>query len=67
MQTHTEMASPASLIGSFRRFGAFGPAYEITGVAGEDRQKGVLLDIRVLDSGEELAYPYQKALDDPEA
>ena len=67
MQLHTDNISPALLVGTFRRFGALGPAYEILGVGNEDKQKGILLNVRVLDSGEELAYPYRQAVDDPEA
>jgi len=67
MRTHTEALSPASLVGTFRQFGAFGPAYEVLGVAGEDKQKGVILNVRVVDTGEDVKYPYNNAIDDPAA
>lgn len=56
-------ASAHTMIGSFRRFGAYGPAYEIIGAA-EDEQ---WLDVRVVDTGESLHYPRRDALADPEA
>jgi hypothetical protein len=64
--TQTAVSSD-TLIGTFRRFGAFGPAYEVTGLAGKDAEKGLLLNVRVLDTGEDVQYPYSNALDDPEA
>ena len=56
---------PASLIGSFRRFGLYGPIYEITAVAEVSQAEGLLMHIRVLESGEELDYPLADILDDP--
>ncbi len=54
-------------IGRFRRFGAVGPAYQITDVIGERPDGDVLLRIRVLESGEEAEYRLSQAKDDPEA
>ena len=69
MQTYLEStALPNALIGSFRRFGAYGPAYEIVGLdASEKDANKILLNVRVLDSGENIRYPYRDALKDPEA
>jgi len=57
-----------SLVGTFRRFGLNGPAYEIEGVGtvspdGSD----VLLQIRVLTSQEKIDYPFKQAVRDPQA
>ena len=58
--------APADLVGAFRRFGPWGPVYQIVGLApshgGEAR-----LRIRVVESGEEADYSYAAALADPEA
>jgi hypothetical protein len=51
----------------FRRFGPFGPAYEILDVAGELPGGDRLLRIRILESGEEAEYRLSHAIQDPEA
>jgi hypothetical protein len=50
------------LVGTFRTFGSEGPAYEVTATAGP-----IKVHVRVLESGEELDYPVERALTDPEA
>lgn len=61
MNLDPRFPSPARLQGTFRRFGAYGPVYEILGAAtGPDQ-----LRIRVVESGEELAYGYLEVLQDP--
>ncbi len=57
-----------SLVGTFRRFGSSGPAYEISGV-GKVTPDGrdVLLHIRVLTSDEKIDYPFMQAIHDPQA
>jgi hypothetical protein len=50
------------LVGSFRTFGAEGPAYQVLEKCGEDAVR-----VRVLETGEELDYPARQALADPEA
>jgi hypothetical protein len=54
----------AQLIGSFRRFGPTGPAYEILGIASHESPEGVLLRVGVVTTGERLDYPLVHALDD---
>ena len=60
--THTEPT-----IGNFRQFGAYGPVYQVMGMLREDAIKGKLLRVRVVETGEELDYPYRDAINDPEA
>jgi hypothetical protein len=56
---------PQPLIGTWRRFGAYGPVYEILS-EGEDRPKGgKAMKVRVIKSGEELDYTLADILDDP--
>jgi hypothetical protein len=52
-----------ALIGSFRSFGISGPVYEVIGLAPVNGE----VKIRVVESGEELAYPVAELLDDPVA
>ena len=67
-QAHTDdgnMPHPANLIGTWRRFGAVGPVYEIIGsgdeLPGGDRR----MRVRVVETGEELDYRHAEILDDP--
>jgi hypothetical protein len=57
-----EKQADYDLVGSIRRFGPHGVAYEVIKVD-DDR----FATIRVIDSGETLEYPIQKALADPAA
>ncbi len=59
------LPQPAGLIGTWRRFGALGPAYEII-AAGRDLPDGDrLMRVRVAETGEEVDYPLSGILDDP--
>lgn len=59
------LPNPDRLVGTWRRFGAAGPVYEIiaagVGLAGGDR----LMRVRVVESDEELDYRFSEILDDP--
>ena len=59
------MVDMGVLVGSFRRFGLFGPAYEVLGPgtpsgSGEQRMR-----IRLIESGEEADYRVEDILTDP--
>ena len=55
------LASTADeLVGTFRTFGAEGPVYQVL-----RKLEGGRLRVRVVESGEELDYSAQQALDDP--
>jgi Family of unknown function (DUF5397) len=57
--------NPEDLIGTCRRFGAYGPAYEIL-EEGLSFDEGVKrMKIRVIETGESLDYPLSEILDDP--
>jgi hypothetical protein len=56
---------PASLVGTWRRFGAVGPVYEIIGTGGELPGGDQVMRIRVVETGEELDYRLAEILDDP--
>ena len=59
-QSKFESAANASFIGQVRRFGAFGPAYEVVGVA-----SATAVAITVVESGERLTYAIADLLADP--
>jgi hypothetical protein len=59
------MIQPEQLVGTWRRFGPIGPAYEIV-EAGRPLPDGDrMMRVRVLESGEELDYKLTEILDDP--
>lgn len=59
------MPEPQALVGTCRRFGPFGPAYEIFGVGAEEPLGDRWMKIRVLESGELVDYRFSDILDDP--
>lgn len=50
------------LVHTFRTFGEYGPLYEVVSKVNESE-----VHIRVVESGEELDYSVEHALNDPEA
>jgi hypothetical protein len=61
----TLMPQPAALVGTWRRFGAVGPVYEIIDAGRELPGGDRLMRIRVVETGEELDYRLAEILDDP--
>ncbi len=59
------MPVPANLVGTWRRFGAVGPVYEIIRAGDELPGGDCLMRIRVVESGEEIDYRLTEILDDP--
>ena len=63
-----EMTPPPDqqgLIGTWRRFGVVGPVYEILGFDHRGVDGNWIMQIRVLESGEDLAYKLADVLADP--
>jgi hypothetical protein len=52
-------------VGTWHRFGALGPAYEIVAIGEEPPDSDRMMHIRVAETGEELEYPLSAILDDP--
>ena len=61
----TPRAHPDGLVGTWRRFGAVGPVYEIIATGQELPGGDRLMRVRVVESGEELDYRLAEILDDP--
>ncbi len=53
------------LVGTWRRFGALGPVYEIIGEGRPLADGDRLMRIRVVESGEEVDYKLTAILEDP--
>lgn len=51
--------------GCWRRFGQLGPVYEVLGKEGDLPDGDAMMRVRVLETGEELAYQLTKINDDP--
>lgn len=67
MHARDLVPEPAQLVGSYRRFGDFGPVYEIRGVAAELPDGDVLLRLRLPETNEEADLRYTLVLQHPEA
>jgi Family of unknown function (DUF5397) len=61
MQTQIE---PQALIGTWRRFGAIGPAYEIVSIGNELPNGDRAVKIRLAETGEEVNYTFNRLIDD---
>lgn len=59
--------SPAELVGSYRRFGDFGPVYEVRRVEAELPDGDTLLHLLLPETSEEVDVPYSIVLRHPEA
>lgn len=57
----TETRTAADLVGTFRTFGEYGPAYQVVSTV-----NGQKVHVVVVQTGEELDYPTAEALNDPE-
>jgi Family of unknown function (DUF5397) len=67
-EPHTKtsmLPEPQSLVGTWRRFGAAGPVYEIIGLGNELPDHDRMMRVRVVESGEEVDYRFTDILDDP--
>jgi hypothetical protein len=60
------LPGPQDLVGTFRRFGPFGPAYKITGVLEVLKDGEALLQAEVVETGEKIQRRYSFTLQDPE-
>ncbi len=56
---------PEDMVGTWRRFGAAGPVYEIIGLGRRPSADEPWMRVRVLESGEEVEYRLSDILDDP--
>lgn len=59
------MVDMGILVGSMRRFGLSGPAYEVLGPTTPSEDGEAQMRIRVFESAELLDYPLRDVLSDP--
>ena len=59
------MVDMGTLVGSFRRFGLFGPPYEVLGPAAPGDGGEARVRIRLLESGEEAEHVLAQVFADP--
>jgi hypothetical protein len=60
-----QVLEPQQLVGTWRRFGRTGPAYEVLSSAEGAMNGDRMMRVRVVESGEELDYSLNQILDDP--
>lgn len=60
--TVTPAKGTADLVGTFRTFGDYGPTYQVVSAV-----NGQKVHVIVVQTGEELDYPMEQALNDPES
>ena len=65
MQTARSPEDTKKLIGTFRRFGKYGPVYEIIAVRVEGTSS--VVDLEVPESGDKVTVPLAEVLQDPKA
>jgi hypothetical protein len=58
---------PELRVGQLKTFGTEGPMYEITGNGHPAKDGEWFVPIRVIETGEEMEYPYSQLKLDPEA
>ncbi len=58
---------PPSVIGSFRRFGPYGPAYEVVKLLRQDGDGSRWMQVHIFDSNEDVEYKLEDLLNDPMA
>jgi hypothetical protein len=63
--TSSEVMPTSRLVGTWRRFGAVGPVYEIIRAGSAAPGGPPAMRIRVVETGEELDYPIGSILSDP--
>lgn len=59
------IASDTRIVGQFRRFGQFGPVYEVVGMGVIDPLGEQWVKLRLVENGEEVDYKLDDALQDP--
>lgn len=57
----------SSLLGVFKTFGRFGPAYQVIEAVHPLADGDWLMRVRLLETSEEVEYRYARIQDDPEA
>jgi len=65
---HTVLSPPPAVpIGKIKSFGAFGPKYEVGQPLRQLGDGDWMVQIKMVETGEEAEYRYTHLLDDPEA
>jgi hypothetical protein len=64
-RAEADMVDMGVLVGTIRRFGLEGPPYHVIGPAATREDGRARMHIRLLESGEELDYPFDELAADP--
>jgi hypothetical protein len=60
-----QLATPEQLLNTYRRFGRFGPAYQVIGIIRQLEGGDCLMKVHVVESEEDVEYPLSNILNDP--
>lgn len=60
-----EQVMANQITNDFRRFGRFGPVYQVMGMSRETEKGDLLMKIYVFETKEEIEYPFSNILQDP--
>ena len=66
MNIVTKFPGPEDLIGTFRRLSSAGEVYQILRVLRQLGNNDVMMEVKLVKSGEEVEYLYTNILDDPQ-
>ncbi|BBB15844.1 uncharacterized protein RVIR1_13990 [Candidatus Rickettsiella viridis] len=61
----TYKISPEQVKNTFRRFGPYGPVYQVIGISRESNEGEILMNIHIFETKENLEYPFSHILNDP--
>lgn len=56
---------PEHLVNTYRRFGRFGPAYQVISISRKLESGDVLMKVHVIENNEDIEYPLSNILIDP--
>ena len=59
------MVDMGVLVGTYRRFGQFGPSYEVLGPGSAGKAGEARMRVRLIETGEEAEYGVELILADP--
>jgi hypothetical protein len=57
--------APLDVVGAFKTFGPFGPPYEVVAPMRRLDDGDWMMQVRLLETGEDVEYRYAHVLDDP--
>jgi len=57
---------PEQIKNSFRRFGRFGPVYQVMGISRKTEAGDIMMKVHVFETNEDVEYSFLNILEDPQ-